>query len=88
MQYYKGGTLSSVLQTNKMMKTWQLCVNTCLSIAGALYSIHKEGMLHRDLHSGNLLNIKGKTPHKDNDEVTYIADFGMSVAADSVAAGD
>src|SRR6185295_2018618 len=27
------------------------------------------------------------TPDKDNEELTYIADFGMSIAADSVAGG-
>ena len=41
--------------------------------------------MHRDLHSGNLLHKCVSSVLKDNDEATDIADFGMSVAADSVA---
>src|SRR5688572_20413043 len=83
MQYYSEGALRSVLQSDEMMKTWQWCVNSCSDIAISLKFIHEEGMIHRDLHSGNVLQKHMST----NDEVTCIADFGMSIAADSVAGG-
>ena len=85
MEYYEEGALRSVLHSDEMMKPWQWCVETCAQIASGLRFIHREGMMHRDLHSGNLLHKRTSTASKDNDEITDIADFGLSVAADSVA---
>ena len=83
MQYYTEGALRSVLQSDEMMKTWLRCVDRCGQIASGLALIHKEDIVHRDLHSGNLLHQLSK--RSDYDAATEIADFGMSVAADSVA---
>ena len=85
MRFYPEGALRSVLHSDEMMKTWQWCVNTCARIAECLKNIHKEGMVHRDLHNRNLLYRITRTVLKDKHELTDIADFGMSVAADSVA---
>jgi len=85
MEYYKEGALRSVLHSDEMMKTWRWCVNTCAKLAAGLEDIHFGGMMHRDLHSGNLLHWVGRAALRDTEELTDIADFGMSVAADSVA---
>ena len=87
MEHYSEGTLRSVLQSDEMMQAWQSCVAACANIAIGLRNIHKEGMVHRDLHSGNLLNVFGRNAKQDRVLVTDIADFGMSIAADSVAGG-
>ena len=66
-----------------MMKTWHWCVNRCADITDGLRAIHRTGIVHRDLHSGNLLHRPSS--RSDVDAFTDIADFGMSGAADNVA---
>ena len=52
---------------------WEKKLNLLLCIASDLHIIHSQGLIHRDLHSGNIL--------QDNLYSAYIADLGLSISA-------
>jgi serine/threonine protein kinase len=47
--------LREYLQQNYNQLTWKQKINITFEINRALYFIHKENAIHRDLHSGNIL---------------------------------
>ncbi|GBB86662.1 hypothetical protein RclHR1_13030002 [Rhizophagus clarus] len=47
--------LREYLQKNRNQLTWKQKINITFEIIRALYFIHKENSIHRDLHSGNIL---------------------------------
>ena len=47
--------LRKYLQHNHNKLTWNERIKITLEIIFALYYIHKENAIHRDLHSGNIL---------------------------------
>ncbi|PKC08763.1 hypothetical protein RhiirA5_357493 [Rhizophagus irregularis] len=47
--------LRKYLQQNHNLLTWKERINILYEIISALYCIHKENAIHRDLHSGNIL---------------------------------
>ena len=52
---------------------WKKKLNLLLCIASDLQIIHSQNLIHRDLHSGNIL--------QDNLYSAYIADLGLSISA-------
>ncbi|CFW93425.1 putative Non-specific protein-tyrosine kinase [endosymbiont DhMRE of Dentiscutata heterogama] len=72
MKYIPDGNLRQHLNANNK----DLCFKTLqlYFIAAGLNSVHGQGLMHRDLHSGNILNLNG---NKDEDFFCYIADFGL-----------
>ncbi|POG60232.1 kinase-like domain-containing protein [Rhizophagus irregularis DAOM 181602=DAOM 197198] len=50
--------LREYLQQNYNKLTWKENINITFEIVRALYFIHKENAIHRDLHSGNILFSK------------------------------
>ncbi|POG60234.1 kinase-like domain-containing protein [Rhizophagus irregularis DAOM 181602=DAOM 197198] len=50
--------LREYLQQNYNKPTWKENINITFEIVRALYFIHKENAIHRDLHSGNILFSK------------------------------
>src|SRR4051794_10438529 len=49
--------LRNYLQQNHNLLTWKERIQITADIVNALYSIHEENAIHRDLHSGNLLYL-------------------------------
>lgn len=70
IQFAKGGDLKTYLSANFKQMKWLEDKQPILThIAYGLKIIHKEGLIHRDLHHGNILI---------NNNISYIADFGLS----------
>ncbi|GBC04829.1 hypothetical protein RclHR1_00590015 [Rhizophagus clarus] len=69
MQYADGGDLHNYLQKKFKNITWKEKLSIILEISRGVHCIHKENFIHRDLHSGNILLIKGKW---------HIGGFGLS----------
>ncbi|GBB96775.1 hypothetical protein RclHR1_02830011 [Rhizophagus clarus] len=67
--------LRKYLQQNYSQLTWKEKVKITLNIIIALNNIHKENLIHRDLHSGNILH------HKYTNS-WFIGDFGFCGPAD------
>ena len=65
--------LRNYLQKYHNQLTWRDRIKITVDIVEALNSIHSENAIHRDLHSGNILN-RAKTAKKD---YCYIADLGL-----------
>ncbi len=67
--------LRNYLQQNHNQLTWRQRIQIADDIIDALYKIHKENAIHRDLHSGNLLYLQSNQQFK-------ISDLGFCGPAD------
>ena len=67
--------LRSYLQQNHNKLTWKERIYITQRISKAIYNIHYENAIHRDLHAGNILYLK-----YSND--WYIGDLGFCGPAD------
>ncbi|RIB24322.1 kinase-like domain-containing protein [Gigaspora rosea] len=69
MQYAKQGSLRKLLDRKFYQLTWMNKIENLLYIAEGLHAIHKDGFVHKDLHSGNIVN--------EDITSSYITDFGL-----------
>ncbi|KAG9304876.1 hypothetical protein G9A89_010738 [Geosiphon pyriformis] len=58
MQYAVYGNLPIHIQRNRLL-SWKDKCEIVASIARSLTEIHKRGLVHGDIHSGNILNLDG-----------------------------
>ena len=68
LQYAKGGNLRSYFKRSFLNLKWSEKLRILFDIVENLRDIHRLEFIHKDLHSGNILQ----------DVVSYIADFGLS----------
>jgi serine/threonine protein kinase len=69
MNYAKHGSLREVLNNHFEKLTWGAKSSILLSIANGLKKIHEMGLMHKDFHSGNIVN--------QSLTKCYITDFGL-----------
>ncbi|RHZ76290.1 hypothetical protein Glove_199g130 [Diversispora epigaea] len=69
MQYAKYGSLRKMLNSSFKKLTWHYKIKNLFYIALGLASIHKTGLIHKDFHSGNIVN--------ETKISSYITDFGL-----------
>lgn len=62
--------LRGYLKQNNKTLTWERSIKIAFDIIEALYFIHEEEVIHRDLHSGNVLYFHGY-------DSWYISDLGF-----------
>ena len=73
MQYANNDSLLSYLDQNINNLTWKDKLRHLCDIAWDLRIIHDAGLVHCDLHGGNIVM------HDDEDEIeSYICDLGLS----------
>ncbi|PKC57919.1 kinase-like protein [Rhizophagus irregularis] len=74
LNYVENGSLRDFLNTSHDKLNWYDRLNCLWIIAYALNLIHKNNLIHRDLHVGNILY--------DNNTRIYITDMGLCKSAD------
>ncbi|RHZ75971.1 hypothetical protein Glove_208g207 [Diversispora epigaea] len=74
LQYANDGDLRIYLRKNFEKLNWEKKINMAKDIALGLYFIHESNIVHRDLHSKNILVNEGRL---------LIADLGLSQPLDS-----
>ncbi|CAG8463477.1 3774_t:CDS:2 [Acaulospora morrowiae] len=68
-EYAQGGNLRHYLRNNFSMLNWLMKINIAKQIANGLSHLHSHGIIHKDLHSKNILVNGGQI---------QISDFGLS----------
>ncbi|RIA89833.1 kinase-like domain-containing protein, partial [Glomus cerebriforme] len=74
LDYAKNGSLRNYLDKNYHELSWKTKIVDLWYIAGGLDDIHKNNLIHQDLHIGNILI---KTQYE-----TFITDMGLCKPAD------
>ncbi|RHZ53510.1 hypothetical protein Glove_441g124 [Diversispora epigaea] len=69
MDYAAYGSLRNLLNNNFKKLTWKKKYNILSNIVIGLTNIHEMGLMHKDFHSGNIVN--------QTLTVSYITDFGL-----------
>jgi serine/threonine protein kinase len=75
LEFMKNGSLRSYLDQNFNSLTWKKNFDIILSITTGLSYIHELNSIHKDLHSGNIL--QSLMSDEDFETMTYINDFGF-----------
>src|SRR5438128_6071752 len=88
MQYATDGDLFSFLDRNTNKLTWKMKIDYLRIIASNLKNIHDKGLIHCDLHGGNIvLNNNNKFKEGKDYKVQlskpFICDLGLSRLASS-----
>ena len=73
-QYANNGSLLSYLDQNINKLTWRMKLDYLKDIARYLYHIHNAGLVHCDLHGGNIVS---------HDSTPLICDLGLSQSVNS-----
>jgi serine/threonine protein kinase len=78
MRYYEEGDFRQFFKRNASLLTWKEKLNVLKGVAGALKDIHKAGLLHRDLHPGNIYQ---RYNSRYKIYVSYLGDLGLCTPA-------
>ncbi|CAG8471808.1 5911_t:CDS:2, partial [Diversispora eburnea] len=74
LQYAKDGNLRTYLRNNFKSLNWEIKIKMAKDITSGLLCIHKENIVHKDLHSKNILVHEGRL---------LITDLGLSQPLDT-----
>jgi serine/threonine protein kinase len=75
LQYAEHGNLRNYLIQNYNKFKWVNKIYILHNISNGLHQIHRQGLIHRNLHSGNILRLKYETS---------ITDIGLCKPADAL----
>src|SRR5437763_8407324 len=81
MQYADNGSLLSYLDQNINKLTWKMKLQCLHRVVYHLRSIHNAGLVHCDLHAGNIVlnsNSNAVTEKEFRISRPYICDLGLS----------
>ncbi|GBC32509.1 kinase-like domain-containing protein [Rhizophagus irregularis DAOM 181602=DAOM 197198] len=77
-KFQNDGNLREMIKKNYSILNWRVIIKILHNISNGLYIVHNKNYLHRDLHSGNILN---KLKNDPNLSISVISDFGLCCPA-------
>ena len=77
MQYANGGSLLSYLDQHINRLTWTMKLRHLKNIAYCLHDIHSRGLIHSNLHGGNILF------DRNVEDIPYVCGLGLSRSVNS-----
>ncbi|GBC18931.1 kinase-like domain-containing protein [Rhizophagus irregularis DAOM 181602=DAOM 197198] len=80
MEYAENGSLRQILNNNFNSMNWNKKLDILQKIANGLEDIHSQGLIHHDLHCGNILN--------GDYNFTFITDLGLCRPANVIPSQD
>ena len=75
LQYMENGDLRSYLKQTVNLITWRRRIDKIYDICLALKDIHSHGLIHKDLHPGNIFI---------DSTFAFIGDFGFCMPANEI----
>ena len=80
-EYAEGGSFNNWINMNCKNFSWLFKINTLLNISNGLKEIHQKQIVHRDLHTGNILFFIELLNNYDNyyryNKILSISDMGL-----------
>ena len=86
MQYANDGNLLAYLNNNINKLTWKMKLEHLKNIAYVLYLMHEKGLMHCDLHGGNIV-LNNEQPDSESSSMAFICDLGLSKSVNSTTSG-
>ncbi|CAG8597909.1 16560_t:CDS:2 [Cetraspora pellucida] len=83
MAFAENGDLYNYISKNFLTISWKQKLGALRNIAWGLKTIHDKKIIHRDLHSGNILIHRGNNP-RNVDFGVKMGDFGISKPANEI----
>jgi serine/threonine protein kinase len=81
LDYAEGGNLYNWVNKHYNKIDWSYNIKALLNIIEGLKEIHQKNMVHRDLHTGNILSINTSL---DGYNSMYISDMGLCGNVDNI----
>ncbi|GES91831.1 kinase-like domain-containing protein [Rhizophagus clarus] len=76
LEYAKGGNFNKWMNNNYKVFTWTIKINILYNICNGLKHIHQKQIVHRDLHTGNILFFANSINFDDRN-ILSISDMGL-----------
>ena len=86
LEYAEYGNLRNYLKTNFSNLKWSYKLNFLNNIADNLKTIHNRNYIHKDLHSGNILQFNNNKYSEDGN--TKITDLGLAQSINNSKTSD
>ncbi|GBB92298.1 hypothetical protein RclHR1_00020001 [Rhizophagus clarus] len=84
LEYATGGNLNNWVNNNYKIFTWSIKTRILFNISRGLKNIHRKRIVHRDLHTGNILLFANSINFDSYYNILSISDMGLCGEIDNI----